>query len=180
MRMKPFGLTSPIKIGIPYEIYKPMVAILVAAENATVEPTLGTASKNARNAASQIVRIGLRHFLSTLWKKCRNTSITSEAKHHARIAGHAEKATVPNTNNNECHHNRRAGLAKDINQDLKNGLAILTVDRPLKILNAEEIRKNEEPAKRSTAADTHQHTQMAQTCWHFASLLLNAPMHRIP
>ena len=49
-------------------MYKPIVAIDVAAENATVEPKLGSDRTNARKAASQIVLTGLWNFLSTLLK----------------------------------------------------------------------------------------------------------------
>lgn len=48
-----------MKIGSPYERYKPMVAIDVAAAKATDEPSDGRPRMNARVAARQMVRIGL-------------------------------------------------------------------------------------------------------------------------
>lgn len=47
-------------------MYKPIVAIDVAAVNATDDPSEGNARQNARNAANQMVRIGTSHFLLTL------------------------------------------------------------------------------------------------------------------
>jgi hypothetical protein len=55
----------PIKIGMPYDMYNPMVAILVAAAKATEEPRDGRPRMKARVAASQIVRVGDRKRLST-------------------------------------------------------------------------------------------------------------------
>lgn len=46
-----------------------MVAIDVAAEKATAEPSEGRARIKDRVAASQMVRTGERNRLSTLWKK---------------------------------------------------------------------------------------------------------------
>lgn len=46
-----------------------MVAMDVAAENATLEPRDGMASRNARKAAKQIVRMGAWNLASTLVKK---------------------------------------------------------------------------------------------------------------
>lgn len=53
---------------MPYEMYRPIVAIDVAAENATLEPREGSAKIKDNVAASQIARIGDRNRLSTLWK----------------------------------------------------------------------------------------------------------------
>ena len=53
-------------MGIVYEMYRPMVAILVAAANATAEPSEGSASRNARKAASQIARTGTSSRVLTL------------------------------------------------------------------------------------------------------------------
>lgn len=50
-------------------MYNPIVAILVAAENATEDPRDGKPRQNARNAASQIVRTGLETRSSTWAKK---------------------------------------------------------------------------------------------------------------
>lgn len=61
--------TTPIRIGSPYEIYRPIVAIEVAAANATDEPSDGNARMKDNVAASQTVRIGERKRASTLWKK---------------------------------------------------------------------------------------------------------------
>lgn len=47
-----------------------MVAIEVAAEKATVDPSDGTARRKERKAANQMVRIGARNLASTLSKKC--------------------------------------------------------------------------------------------------------------
>lgn len=69
MLLKWDGYKSPIKMGSPYEMYSPIVAIEVAAENATAEPREGMASKKARNAARQMVRIGAANFKLTLLKK---------------------------------------------------------------------------------------------------------------
>jgi|SRR3569833_1555483 len=49
-------------------MYSPMVAIDVAAEKATVEPSDGMAKMNDSVAASQTVRIGDLKRASTLWK----------------------------------------------------------------------------------------------------------------
>src|SRR2546423_11529948 len=49
-------------------MYRPIVAIEVAAKKATVEPRDGTASRKESVAASQMVRMGARKRLSTLWK----------------------------------------------------------------------------------------------------------------
>lgn len=51
-----------------YEMYNPMVAILVAAENATELPRLGNPNMKLRVQASQTVRTGDFRFASTLWK----------------------------------------------------------------------------------------------------------------
>lgn len=50
-------------------MYKPMVAIEVAAEKATVEPSDGSARRNDKNAPSQMVRMGALKRVSTLLKK---------------------------------------------------------------------------------------------------------------
>ena len=50
-------------------MYKPMVAIEVAAEKATVEPSDGIARRNDKDAPSQMVRIGALKRASTLLKK---------------------------------------------------------------------------------------------------------------
>ncbi len=54
---------------MPYEMYKPIVAIDVAAAKATELPREGRDRRNARKAASQTVRTGERNLSSTLWKK---------------------------------------------------------------------------------------------------------------
>jgi hypothetical protein len=54
-------------------MYNPIVAILVAAEKATIEPKLGRARMNARVAASQMVRTGLWNLWST-WSKKRGSA----------------------------------------------------------------------------------------------------------
>jgi hypothetical protein len=59
-----------MRIGIPYEIYRPIVAIEVAAAKATDDPREGRAKQKDRNAASQTVLMGERNLSSTLWKKC--------------------------------------------------------------------------------------------------------------
>ena len=46
-----------------------MVAMEVAAVKATLDPRDGRERQKAKNAASQMVRIGEQNFLSTLWKK---------------------------------------------------------------------------------------------------------------
>lgn len=63
--MKPLGLSMPIRMGRPYEIYRPIVAIEVAAEKATELPTDGMARRKANNAASQTVRMGEWNLSST-------------------------------------------------------------------------------------------------------------------
>lgn len=63
--LKWLGYNRPMRIGIPYEMYRPIVAIEVAAEKATADPNDGSARQNARKAASQIVRTGLLKRLST-------------------------------------------------------------------------------------------------------------------
>ena len=55
-------------MGSPYEMYRPMVAIEVAAEKATVEPRDGSARRNESVAASQMVRMGDLKRASTLLK----------------------------------------------------------------------------------------------------------------
>lgn len=50
-------------------MYNPMVAIDVAAENATVDPSEGSARRNDNVAPSQMVRIGALKRTSTLLKK---------------------------------------------------------------------------------------------------------------
>lgn len=55
-------------MGRPYDRYSPMVAMEVAAENATVDPSEGIASRNARKAAKQIVRMGDWNLASTVVK----------------------------------------------------------------------------------------------------------------
>ena len=55
----------PIRMGRPYEIYRPIVAIEVAAEKATELPTDGMARRKANNAASQTVRMGEWNLSST-------------------------------------------------------------------------------------------------------------------
>jgi hypothetical protein len=47
-----------------------MVAMDVAAANATEDPREGSARQKERKAASQTVRIGDLNLSSTLWKKC--------------------------------------------------------------------------------------------------------------
>lgn len=59
----------PIRIGSPYEMYKPIVAIEVAAAKATLDPRDGRARMKDKVAASHTVRIGDRNRSSTLWKK---------------------------------------------------------------------------------------------------------------
>jgi hypothetical protein len=59
-----------MRIGIPYEMYRPMVAMEVAAAKATEEPREGRPRQKAQKAASQMVRTGARKRASTLWKKC--------------------------------------------------------------------------------------------------------------
>ena len=56
-------------MGIAYETYSPMVAMDVAAENATVDPREGRPRKNESVHASQTVRTGVLDRLLTLWKK---------------------------------------------------------------------------------------------------------------
>ncbi len=51
-------------------MYRPTVAIEVAAAKATEEPREGRARQKERKAASQTVRMGERNRSSTLWKKC--------------------------------------------------------------------------------------------------------------
>ncbi len=46
-------------------MYSPIVAIEVAAAKATLEPSEGMASRNARNAAKQIVRMGAANRMLT-------------------------------------------------------------------------------------------------------------------
>lgn len=53
---------------MPYDIYRPMVAIDVAAVKATVDPSDGMARRNERNAASQMVRMGALNRASTRLK----------------------------------------------------------------------------------------------------------------
>jgi hypothetical protein len=60
----------PRRMGNPYEMYKPMVAMEVAAAKATLEPREGRARIKDRVAASQTARMGERKRASTLWKKC--------------------------------------------------------------------------------------------------------------
>lgn len=50
-------------------MYKPMVAIDVAAKNATVDPREGSARRNDKIAPSHMVRIGALKRASTLLKK---------------------------------------------------------------------------------------------------------------
>jgi hypothetical protein len=49
-------------------MYRPIVAIEVAAAKATLEPREGMARRKARKAASQTVRMGERKRVSTEWK----------------------------------------------------------------------------------------------------------------
>src|SRR6187402_3316217 len=76
LRLKgPFMLTKflcqmrPMRIGRPYEMYSPMVAMEVAAAKATDDPRLGSERIKARTAASQTARMGDLKRASTLWKK---------------------------------------------------------------------------------------------------------------
>jgi hypothetical protein len=59
---------TPIAMGIVYEMYNPIVAIDVAALNATAEPSEGRARMNASVAASAMVLHGLWKRAST-WSK---------------------------------------------------------------------------------------------------------------
>lgn len=52
-------------MGMVYEMYRPMVAMLVAAANATELPSDGKERMKANVAASQIVRQGLLNRAST-------------------------------------------------------------------------------------------------------------------
>lgn len=54
---------------MPYEMYSPMVAMDVAAEKATEEPSEGSARQKESVQASQTARMGDLRFSSTLWKK---------------------------------------------------------------------------------------------------------------
>lgn len=63
-------------MGRPYDMYRPMVAMDVAAENATDDPRDGRARRKDRITASQIVRIGDWNRASTLAKKWGRPGIT--------------------------------------------------------------------------------------------------------
>ena len=55
------GYNKPIEMGIPYEIYWPLIAIEVATKRAIPEPREGRANRNDSEAASHIIRIGIRY-----------------------------------------------------------------------------------------------------------------------
>lgn len=52
------GYKRPMRMGRPYDMYRPIVAMEVAAENATDDPRDGRARRNESVTASQMVRIG--------------------------------------------------------------------------------------------------------------------------
>lgn len=60
--------TSLNAIGMPYDVYNPIVAILVAALKATEEPRDGRDRRKERLQASHTVRTGDFRRESTLWK----------------------------------------------------------------------------------------------------------------
>ena len=144
-----------MRIGMPYEIYRPIVAIEVAAAKATDDPREGRAKQKDRNAASQTVLMGERNLSSTLWNKCGyhvqistghgsesgrtyNSTISRESKHHPRVRSHGEQPTMPYTNHNQAHEHHSSIITEDINEDLEHRLSDVTRDCAVKILDAEK------------------------------------------
>lgn len=70
------GYRRPMRMGRPYDMYKPMVAMDVAAENATDDPRDGRARRKESVTASQMVRIGDWNWASTSVKKWGRPGIT--------------------------------------------------------------------------------------------------------
>lgn len=154
-----------------------MVAIEVAAEKATVEWRDGSARRYERVAASQIVRMGDLKRASTLLKNRGRpanglvdehgmgkgakgfTSITTEAVHHARVGCQGEETAVPDANHDEHHEDDGAGVPKDVNQDLNDGLSNVAFDRCLEMLDREEERHEKEEAEDGRHPDGHEHAE---------------------
>lgn len=130
----------------------PIVAIDVAAAKATVDPSDGRARMKAKVAASQIVRIGLRKRLSTLWKNFgiprsrafrtlaeENISTAKKTftkrKHHPAVACQAEKPTMPNTYDDQCEQDNSAIFAENVQKNLQYRLSSRSVDSPIKVLD---------------------------------------------
>ena len=117
-------------------MYSPIVAILVAAANATELPREGSARQKLSVAASQTVRMGERKRSSTLWKKCgwyicqfrtheenmsktHNSTISGKSKHHPRVTRHGEKSTMPHTNHDKTHQHHRSIITKHVDENLQ-------------------------------------------------------------
>lgn len=149
-------------MGIPYEMYRPMVAIDVAAPKATELPSEGRDRQKARKAASQTVRMGERNLSSTLWKNFGwsnsqislqvrnwggpyNSSITGKGKHHSGIRGHREESTVPDTDHHKGHQNHGSVVSTCIGKNLEYWLPeVSTSRREREVLDGEQKTHDDE------------------------------------
>ena len=78
-----------------------------------------------------------------------NSTVTRESKHHPRVTGHGEQATMPDTDHDKTHQHHGSILPKYIHENLQHGLAIRAPDRVLEILDAEQETEEDEEAEKS-------------------------------
>jgi hypothetical protein len=157
-------------------MYRPIVAMEVAAVKATAEPSEGRERQKASRAASQTARTGERNLSSTLWKKlgCGNMSvwvlprgegdaydatISRKREHHPRITGHGKQAAMPYANHDQAHQDHRAVVAEYIDEDLQHRLPIVTRHGPVEVLDPEEETEKDEHAEQGAEAHRTDHAK---------------------
>ena len=152
-----------------------MVAMEVAALNATEDPRDGRARQKDRKAASQTVRMGERNRWSTLWKKCGMPPSRAKAN-IIRELEVIEKSPqlkgvsfplalgvcglwgkyddlLPDTNQNQTHQDHRPISAENIDENLQHWLSDRVIRQPkraIEILNAKQKTNQHEESKQRT------------------------------
>ena len=65
-------------------------------------------------------------------------AVAAKSEHHSTVRGHRKQAAVPHADDDQGEENNRAVLAKDVNEDLQNGLAIGGIQCIVEVLDGEE------------------------------------------
>ena len=91
--------------------------------------------------------------MRTWLEKTHNASIPSKRKHHPAVTRHTKQATVPHAHHDEREQDERPVLAGNVNEDLKNRLAVDAVDGSFKILDRKQERHEHKEAKERTEAN---------------------------
>lgn len=124
-------------MGMPYEMYRPIVAIDVVPLNATCEPRDGRASRKEHEAPKMTVRIGLLNRVSMMWRRwgmppsrakaniilellvCESLSVPFLSAID-EITHQAEQPAMPDAQHDQHHQYQSSSFTTRVCQDLQN------------------------------------------------------------